>query len=267
MERGFLPPALPRVTVCVHRASHAAAGWPMAAQTGHPPQCTWHLPANPWDSPASGLRGAALLRAEVWGNITTHVAATLKIPSLLMEGDDALVGPILHLPPAYTPSTGAHREPKGSWGRAPPHPGADRCRAELTREVCPRGAHQTSTGAAHSSIRIDFVVNSSQQESEMLLAETAMEDVPARLALHGDRPCPTDGTRPQGAEAGRRPLCWQPKPPLPSRSLCLVPGLCSSSPGRETEARGAWPHRSVDQQVLTAPEVGADAESKAGGGR
>lgn len=65
----------------------------------------------------------------------------------------------------------------GSWGSGAEHPphGANRCRAELTREVCPQGAHQTGTGAAHSSICINFIVNASQQESKMLLEETTME--------------------------------------------------------------------------------------------
>lgn len=244
-----LPSTCPslRVTVCVSQASHVAAGWLIAPQTRHPPQCTWHLPTNPWDSPTSSLRGAGLLRAEVRGNITTHVAATLKVPSILMEGDDALVGSVLHLPPAHTASWGLTRSQKGAGAELPPL-GADRCRAELAREVCPRGAHQTGTGAAGSSIRIDFVVNISQQESETRSEETVMEDVsqPGWLCM-GTDPVPPLGHSPRELGMGGDP--------------CAGALPCA---GRETEAGGAWPHRSMDQQVLTAPEAGADAESKAG---
>lgn len=35
-------------------------------------------------------------------------------------------------------------------------------------------------------------------------------------------------------------LCSWPGPPLPSCSFCLMSGLCSGSPGRETEAQRSW---------------------------
>lgn len=55
------------------------------------------------------------------------------------------------------------------------------------------------TGAAHSSVCIDFTVNNSQQESRMLLAEMVMRDMSGKLMagaeklLHGDGLCSTDG--------------------------------------------------------------------------
>lgn len=54
------------------------------------------------------------------------------------------------------------------------------------------------TGAAHSSVCTDFIVNNYHQESKMLLAEMVTRDVSGKLiagaekALRGDGLCPAD---------------------------------------------------------------------------
>lgn len=110
-----------------------------------------------------------------------------------------------------------------------------------------------STRAAHSSICIDFIVNSSQQESKMLLAQTVTRDVSGKLmarakkALQGNGLWPADGARPLGGEMGSglstcpHAAVFMAKSPIALILPLPYPKLCSGSAGRETEARGSWP--------------------------